>query len=351
MAAPAAGGSAGSGGAVIGGAVGGGAALLIGGAIIVILTRRRRAARQVTIAKGTTSKAAGGSSSGGSVGGVGGASGRGDGGRGDGGAVNPMLVRVSVDVTMSGVDGEGSVDSPLRRASNARMMDSAAGAPSEHGALANASGANARAAARAAGDEAFRAPAIFGGPDDSLRTSLSVTAVVSGGGSRRAFGTKLAGGGADSPGAPPATPSEQQPWVFAPMSAASAAKSSKAPDYLSRLNATPDSFLKPDVLDGVAARRAASTRNLVALSGVSSSISALKTVSAAGGNRSALNTKGGASGVGGNVEAGSRRVAGEAEASAGLPDGWTAVWSKSQQTFYWRRAGDNATSWTKPTEP
>ena len=36
-----------------------------------------------------------------------------------------------------------------------------------------------------------------------------------------------------------------------------------------------------------------------------------------------------------------------AQASAGLPDGWSAVWSKSKSAFYWRAAGGD-TTWTKP---
>ena len=295
-AAAAAGGSAGASGAVIGGAVGGGAALLIGGAAVVFI-RRRRAARQSSLAKKTYKAAGGGGESN---------------SRGGGGAVNPMLARVSVDVTMSGMDGdassEASSSSPSRRATPMRMA-SAAGALSGQSRLANAGSADARVGAKADGD-AIRAPNIFdGGPDnDSLAARASQS-----GTSRQA--------------------------------------SNSPPDYLSTLTRTPDVFLKPDVLDVVAARRAESTRNLLALSGASSRINALKTVSAGSGNRSTLNTKDSAGSGGGGGEAGSQREAAEAEANADLPDGWVAAWSKSRQIFYWRRAADNATSWEKPTQP
>ena len=36
-----------------------------------------------------------------------------------------------------------------------------------------------------------------------------------------------------------------------------------------------------------------------------------------------------------------------AQANAGLPSGWAAVWSKSKSAFYWRAAGGD-TTWTKP---
>jgi hypothetical protein len=50
----------------------------------------------------------------------------------------------------------------------------------------------------------------------------------------------------------------------------------------------------------------------------------------------------------GAAAAGSAAADGEAEANAGLPAGWAAVWSRSKERWYWRRGGE--TSWTKPSE-
>ena len=37
-----------------------------------------------------------------------------------------------------------------------------------------------------------------------------------------------------------------------------------------------------------------------------------------------------------------------AAASAGLPPGWTAAWSRSRSAWYYRRDEDGQTTWVKP---
>jgi len=39
---------------------------------------------------------------------------------------------------------------------------------------------------------------------------------------------------------------------------------------------------------------------------------------------------------------------GEENAMVGLPEGWTAVWSQSRKTFYWRNMTSGETTWEKP---
>jgi hypothetical protein len=119
------------------------------------------------------------------------------------------------------------------------------------------------------------------------------------------------------------------------------------------LSPTPVHLLKPDVAQVAADRRAASSRDLLAL-GVPGGFNAAIKAAGAGGaqaSRRRLSSAGAGSDGDGDAAAASAAASGHADAddaSDGLAPGWAAVWSKSRSTWYWRHADGQQTTWVKP---